>query len=165
MKNNFRHPEKINLKDKISPNKPSWIRVRYRENTNFNYTQKILKDNKVTTVCEEASCPNINECWSKKHATMMIMGDVCTRACAFCNVKTGKPDALDQFEPYNVAKSVSELGLSHVVLTSVDRDDLIDCGVMHFVKTIKAIRDISPKTTIEILTPDFKTFNEASKHI
>ncbi len=165
MDNKFRHPEKINSADKVSPLKPDWIRVRFSENINFNQTKNILKNNNVTTVCEEASCPNIGECWSKKHATIMIMGDICTRACAFCNVITGKPKLLDPQEPLNVAKSIKELDLTHVVITSVDRDDLLDGGVMHFVKTIKTIREVSPNTTIEILTPDFKNYKDASKLI
>ena len=165
MDNKLRHPEKINSADKVSPSKPDWIRVRFSENTNFNETKNILKSNNITTVCEEASCPNIGECWSKKHATIMIMGDICTRACAFCNVITGKPKVLDLQEPFKVAKSIKELDLTHVVITSVDRDDLFDGGVMHFVKTIKTIREVAPKTTIEILTPDFKNYKNASKLI
>ena len=155
MVNKLRHPEKQKHEDKISPSKPNWIRVRFNNNLEYNITKNILKRNNVTTVCEEASCPNISECWSKKHATMMIMGDICTRACAFCNVKTGLPDKLDVFEPYKISQAVKKMDLSHVVITSVDRDDLDDGGAEHFAKTINAIRKISPETTIEILTPDF----------
>ncbi len=165
MVNKLRHPEKINLTDKISPVKPEWIKVRFSENTSFSKTKAILKKNNITTVCEEAGCPNIGECWTKKHATFMIMGDICTRACAFCNVKTGKPKALDPYEPFRVAKSIKELDLKHVVVTSVDRDDLPDCGVMHFVKTVQSIREIASETTIEILTPDFKNYKDAPKLI
>ena len=165
MVNKLRHPEKINLTDKISPVKPEWIKVRFSENTSFSKTKTILKKNNITTVCEEAGCPNIGECWTKKHATFMIMGDICTRACAFCNVKTGKPKALDPYEPFRVAKSIKELDLKHVVVTSVDRDDLSDCGVMHFVKTVQSIREVASETTIEILTPDFKNYKDAPKLI
>ncbi len=150
-----RHPEKINTSDKLSPLKPNWLKVRFKSGDNINSVKEIVKKNKVHTVCEEANCPNLSECWSKKHATFMIMGDICTRACTFCNVKTGKPNYLDPFEPERVAASVSELGLTHVVITSVNRDDLKDNGLSHFLNTIKAIRHQSPQTTIEILTPDF----------
>ena len=135
--------------------KPEWIRVKAPGSAVYAETQKIVRENKLVTVCEEAGCPNIGECWSKKHATFMIMGDTCTRACAFCNVKTGLPDALDGGEPERVGDAVSRMGLSHSVITSVDRDDLNDGGAEHFVRTIKAIRLASPATTIEILTPDF----------
>ena len=161
----IRHPEKINQKDNLSPPKPDWIRVRFSNNKNFISTKQILKANNIVTVCEEASCPNINECWSKKHATMMIMGDICTRGCSFCNVITGKPKNLDKMEPYNVANSIKQLGLSHVVITSVDRDDLPDEGVSHFIKTINLTREFSPSTTIEILTPDFLRNKDAPKLI
>ena len=151
----IRHPEKIHKPDNISPPKPKWLKVRAPLGKIFDETKGLLDDLKITTVCEEASCPNIGNCWSKKHATMMIMGDICTRACSFCNVATGKPMGLDLSEPIRVAKSVARLNLSHVVITSVDRDDLNDGGAEHFVNTITDIRKLSPKTSIEILTPDF----------
>ncbi|MFL2819144.1 MAG: lipoyl synthase [Candidatus Puniceispirillales bacterium] len=151
----IRHPEKIHKPDNVSPPKPNWLRVRAPLGKIFDETKGLLDDLKITTVCEEASCPNIGNCWSKKHATMMIMGDTCTRACSFCNVATGKPMGLDLSEPIRVAKSVARLNLSHVVITSVDRDDLYDGGADHFVNTITDIRKLSPHTSIEILTPDF----------
>ena len=154
-KNRPRHPEKEHKPDNEVLRKPSWIRVKAGGSKIYEETRKIVKENSLVTVCEEAGCPNIGECWSKKHATMMIMGDTCTRACAFCNVRTGRPDLLDANEPQNVAIAVEKLGLAHVVVTSVDRDDLDDGGASHFVDTIAAIRQRSPKTTIEILTPDF----------
>ncbi|MDE2384743.1 MAG: lipoyl synthase [Alphaproteobacteria bacterium] len=150
-----RHPEKANRPETPVLRKPEWIRVKAPGSAVYTETQKIVRDGKLVTVCEEAGCPNIGECWSKKHATFMIMGDTCTRACAFCNVKTGLPDALDGGEPERVADAVARMGLSHSVITSVDRDDLADGGAGHFVRTIKAIRAASPATTIEILTPDF----------
>ena len=150
-----RHPEKEHKPDNEVMRKPSWIRVKAGGSKVYEETRKIIKDNSLVTVCEEAGCPNIGECWSKKHATMMIMGDTCTRACAFCNVRTGKPAPLDASEPDNVSTAVEKLGLAHVVITSVDRDDLEDGGAQHFVETIEAIRHKSPETTIEILTPDF----------
>ena len=150
-----RHPEKAHRPDNEVMRKPDWIRVRAGGSPVYEETRRIVKENALVTVCEEAGCPNIGECWSKKHATMMIMGDTCTRACAFCNVRTGMPDALDAKEPENVAIAVAKLGLEHVVITSVDRDDLADGGAQHFVETIEAIRARSPRTTIEILTPDF----------
>jgi lipoyl synthase len=150
-----RHPEKAHKPDSEVLRKPDWIRVRAGGSPVYEETRKIVKENGLVTVCEEAGCPNIGECWSKKHATMMIMGDTCTRACAFCNVRTGMPGALDPHEPQNVAIAVAKLGLEHVVITSVDRDDLADGGAQHFVETILAIRERSPGTTIEILTPDF----------
>ncbi len=151
----LRHPEKQKRPDNPIQRKPDWIRVRAPGSPEWAETNRIVKENKLVTVCEEAGCPNIGECWSKKHATFMIMGDTCTRACAFCNVKTGLPEALDRHEPENVAIAVEKLGLSHVVITSVDRDDLADGGAEHFAQVIRAIRARSPKTTIEILTPDF----------
>lgn len=151
----MRHPEKINNKESSPPKKPSWLRVRRTSSDKFYKTKKILSNSKIVTVCEEASCPNISECWQKSHATFMIMGDTCTRACAFCNVKTGIPDALDPFEPFKISKAVKDLNLSHVVITSVDRDDLADGGAKHFANTINEIKKNSPNTTIEILTPDF----------
>ena len=150
-----RHPEKAHRPDNALIRKPDWIRVKAPASPIYAETQKIVRDNNLVTVCEEAACPNIGECWSKKHATMMIMGEICTRACAFCNVTTGIPNALDTDEPRRVGDAVAKLGLRHVVITSVDRDDLDDGGAAHFAATIKAIRDASPQTTIEILTPDF----------
>ena len=151
----IRHPEKINKPDNISPKKPFWLKVKAPQGKIFDQTKGLLDDLNITTVCEEASCPNIGNCWSKKHATMMIMGDICTRACSFCNVATGKPNKLDLSEPIRVAKSVARLNLNHVVITSVDRDDLHDGGADHFISTITDIRKYSPNTSIEILTPDF----------
>jgi lipoyl synthase len=151
----LRHPEKAHRPDSDVLKKPSWIRVRAGGSAVFEETRKIIRENSLVTVCEEAGCPNIGECWSKKHATMMIMGDTCTRACAFCNVRTGMPGPLDPAEPEKVAIAVEKLGLHHVVITSVDRDDLPDGGASHFVETISAIRSRAPETTIEILTPDF----------
>ena len=150
-----RHPEKAHRPDQPVLKKPEWIRVRASSSPVFNETKEIVRENNLVTVCEEAGCPNIGECWSKKHATMMIMGDTCTRACAFCNVKTGKPNALDADEPRHVAEAVAKLGLNHVVITSVDRDDLDDGGAGHIAATILAIREHSPGTTVEVLTPDF----------
>jgi lipoic acid synthetase len=150
-----RHPEKAHRKDNAQPKKPKWIRVKAPSGKGYAETAKIMRDNRLTTVCEEAGCPNVGECWSAGHATMMIMGEVCTRGCTFCNVATGRPDALDVFEPGRVADAVQKLGLNHVVITSVDRDDLDDGGAEHFAQTIRAVRHRSPGTTIEILTPDF----------
>ena len=160
-----RHPEKINKPSNPIQRKPSWIRVRLTNSSIYSDTKRIVKDNNLHTVCEEAGCPNISECWSKKHATFMIMGDTCTRACAFCNVKTGLPNPLDQNEPLRVAKATKDLNLSHVVITSVDRDDLPDGGAYHFVKTINEIRRNNPKTTIEILTPDFLRKGDVYKKV
>jgi len=151
----IRHPEKVNKPDNFSPPKPSWLKVKAPIGKVFEETKGLLNDLRIVTVCEEASCPNIGNCWSKKHATMMIMGPICTRACSFCNVATGKPQGLDFTEPFRVAQSVARLNLNHVVITSVDRDDLDDGGAQHFVHTIEDIRKLSPKTSIEILTPDF----------
>jgi lipoic acid synthetase len=150
-----RHPEKAHRPDTEVLRKPEWIRVRAPTSKGYAETRSIVKEHKLVTVCEEAGCPNIGECWDKKHATFMIMGEICTRACAFCNVATGRPNALDPNEPENVAKAVRQMGLSHVVITSVDRDDLEDGGAEHFEQVIRAIRAASPLTTIEILTPDF----------
>lgn len=150
-----RHPEKAGRPDTPVQRKPDWIRVKAPTSDVFGETRRIVRENKLHTVCEEASCPNMGECWSKRHATMMIMGDTCTRACAFCNVRTGLPDALDAAEPQRVADAVAALGLEHIVITSVDRDDLTDGGAAHFAATIAAIRQTAPGTTIEILTPDF----------
>src|SRR5439155_8653651 len=150
-----RHPEKAHKPDTPILRKPDWIRVRAPGSAVFNETRAIVRENGLVTVCEEAGCPNIGECWDKKHATFMIMGDTCTRACAFCNVKTGIPGALDGLEPEHVAEATFKLGLAHIVITSVDRDDLADGGAEHFAQTIRAIRARWPATTIEILTPDF----------
>ena len=150
-----RHPEKRNRPDTPLLRKPDWIRVRAPGGGDYAQTLAIVRENKLHTVCEEAACPNLGECWSKKHATMMIMGDTCTRACSFCNVKTGKPAALDPDEPANVARAVAAMGLRHVVITSVDRDDLDDGGAEHFAEVIRQTRAAAPHTTIEILTPDF----------
>ncbi len=151
-----RHPEKAHKPDTPVLRKPSWIRVRVPAHSPaFNETRAIVREHKLATVCEEAACPNIGECWQSRHATMMIMGGICTRACAFCNVTTGMPNALDPMEPENVAAAVEKLGLEHIVITSVDRDDLADGGAAHFAQTISAIRARTPKTSIEILTPDF----------
>ena len=151
-----RHPEKAKRPDNPQPKKPAWIRVKAPVGQGYQATRKIMRDHKLVTVCEEAGCPNVGECWNQGHATMMIMGEVCTRACTFCNIATGKPpDDLDVFEPGRVADAVRKLGLKHVVVTSVDRDDIEDGGAAHFAQTIRAIRKQSPSTTIEILTPDF----------
>jgi lipoyl synthase len=150
-----RHPEKAHRPDTPLQRKPDWIRVKAPVSRGYAETQAIVRANKLHTVCEEAGCPNIGECWEKKHATFMILGDTCTRACAFCNVKTGMPDGLDPHEPANVAEATEKLGLAHVVVTSVDRDDLDDGGADHFAQTIRAIRARCANTTIEVLTPDF----------
>jgi lipoic acid synthetase len=151
----LRHPEKAHRPDQEILRKPDWIRVKAPVSREYAATKAIVREHHLHTVCEEAACPNIGECWTKAHATMMIMGDTCTRACAFCNVKTGLPGPLDAEEPANVAAAVKKLGLRHVVVTSVDRDDLADGGAEHFAQTINAIRAQSPTTSIEVLTPDF----------
>ena len=151
----LRHPEKARNPVRASPARPDWIRARAPGPGAFLQTQTVLRRNRLRTVCEEAACPNIGECWAKQHATVMILGDVCTRSCAFCNVATGKPAPLDPFEPTNVAQAVRELKLRHVVITSVDRDDLPDGGAGAFAETIRAVRRANPGTTIEVLTPDF----------
>ncbi|CAI8367332.1 MAG: Lipoyl synthase [Rhodospirillaceae bacterium] len=164
MSDPLRHPEKAHRPDSApQPKKPDWIRVKAPTSAGYKETREIMRSLSLSTVCEEAGCPNIGECWSKKHATMMIMGEVCTRACTFCNVATGKPGALNPFEPTNVAQAVKSLGLSHVVITSVDRDDLDDGGAGHFAETILAVREASPETTIEVLTPDFLRKRDAWK--
>lgn len=150
-----RHPEKRRNADNPQPARPDWLRVRAPQSGVFDETRALMRDLNLVTVCEEAACPNIGECWAKKHATMMILGSVCTRACAFCNVATGRPDLLDPHEPANVGEAVARLQLNHVVITSVDRDDLDDGGAEHFARVIAAIRLSAPHTTIEILTPDF----------
>ena len=151
----LRHPEKAQRPDTPVLRKPDWIRVKAPTSPEYAATRAIVREHGLKTVCEEAACPNIGECWTKRHATMMIMGDTCTRACAFCNVRTGLPGPLDAAEPDNVAQAVAKLGLGHVVITSVDRDDLADGGAAHFAAVVQAIRAHTPKTTIEILTPDF----------
>ena len=150
-----RHPEKRRNPDRPQPHRPDWLKVRMPKAGLFSETKKLMRELDLVTVCEEAACPNIGECWSQKHATMMILGSVCTRACAFCNVATGRPDLLDPHEPEHVAQAVARLGLDHVVITSVDRDDLDDGGAEHFAQTVRAIRAARAETTIEILTPDF----------
>src|SRR6185437_6234734 len=150
-----RHPEKAHRPDSPVQKKPDWIRVKAPVSPGYFATQSIMRANGLVTVCEEAGCPNIGECWEKKHATFMIMGDTCTRACAFCNVRTGLPGALDPQEPARVGEATAKLGLLHIVVTSVDRDDLADGGAAHFAATIRAIREACPQTTVEVLTPDF----------
>lgn len=150
-----RHPEKRNRPETEVLRKPDWLRVKAPGSGAYNETKKIVREGKLHTVCEEAACPNIGECWTQKHATLMIMGDTCTRACAFCNVKTGLPQALDADEPRRVGDAVAQMELAHVVITSVDRDDLADGGAAHFAEVVRQIRLQAPKTTIEILTPDF----------
>ncbi len=152
----LRHPEKAFKPANPSPRKPAWIRVKAPTSAEYAETRRLVRQHNLHTVCEEAACPNIGECWAKRHATMMILGDTCTRACAFCNVKTGRPGAVDPLEPENVALAVARLGLRHVVITSVDRDDLADGGASQFVKCIERLRALSPETTIEVLTPDFR---------
>ena len=150
-----RHPEKARRPETPRLPKPDWIRVKARAGAGYHRTLDIVREHKVATVCEQAGCPNLGECWNQGHATMMIMGEICTRGCTFCNVATGRPQALDAFEPGRVADAVAKLGLAHVVITSVDRDDLDDGGAAHFAQTIRAIRHRAPGTTIEVLTPDF----------
>ncbi|MEM9344208.1 MAG: lipoyl synthase [Pseudomonadota bacterium] len=150
-----RHPEKAHKPDTARLKKPEWIRVKAPTSEGYRKTREVIRENRLVTVCEEAGCPNVGECWSQGHATMMIMGEICTRGCTFCNVATGRPDALDVFEPGRVAHAVQTLGLNHVVVTSVDRDDLEDGGAEHIAQTIRAIRHRSSDTTIEVLTPDF----------
>ncbi len=151
----LRHPEKAHKPDNPVARKPPWIRVKAPTSPEYHETRRLMRALKLNTVCEEAACPNIGECWKQKHATVMILGSICTRACTFCNVATGRPDQLDPHEPAHVAEAAARLGLSHIVVTSVDRDDLEDGGAGHFVRTIKAIRAATPETTIEVLTPDF----------
>ena len=160
-----RHPEKV--KNPINPikKKPEWIRSKLSDSKEFFLTKTVVNQNNLVTVCQEANCPNITECWSKRHATFMIMGDTCTRACAFCDVKTGRPERLDPFEPKKIALAVKRLNLRHVVITSVDRDDLEDGGSNHFYETIKSTREANPETTIEVLTPDFLRKGDAYKKV
>ncbi len=165
MKIKPRHPEKV--KNPINPikKKPEWIRSKLTNSKEFFLTKTIINKNNLVTVCQEANCPNITECWSKRHATFMIMGDTCTRACAFCDVKTGKPNDLDKFEPIKIAQAVKKLNLKHVVITSVDRDDLEDGGSNHFFEVINQTRKTNPNTTIEVLTPDFLRKGDAYKKV
>ena len=165
MSEKVRHPEKVNKPINPIKKKPDWIRSKIVDSQVFFETKKVVNQNNLVTVCQEANCPNITECWSKKHATFMIMGDTCTRACAFCDVKTGKPDDLDVFEPLKISNAVKNLNLKHVVITSVDRDDLKDGGSEHFYKVIKATREKNPETSIEVLTPDFLRKGDAYKKI
>ncbi len=160
-----RHPEKV--KNPINPikKKPAWIRSKLSDSKEFFLTKTVVNQSNLVTVCQEANCPNITECWSKRHATFMIMGDTCTRACAFCDVKTGKPEKLDQFEPIKIANAVKKLNLRHVVITSVDRDDLHDGGSNHFKQVVEITRKKNPNTTIEVLTPDFLRKGDSYKII
>jgi len=160
-----RHPEKINKPINPIKKKPDWIRTKILDSQNYFQTKSILNKKNLYTVCQEANCPNISECWSKKHATFLIMGDICTRACAFCDVKTGKPEFLDSSEPVKIAQATKELELKHVVITSVDRDDLEDGGANHFSKVIKETRRLNKNTTIEVLTPDFLRKGESYKTV
>tara|TARA_Y100001970_G_scaffold265893_1_gene353974 strand:- start:373 stop:1305 length:933 start_codon:yes stop_codon:yes gene_type:complete len=164
-KNRPRHPEKINNPINPIKKKPNWIRSKLTNSREFFLTKTIVNKNNLVTVCQEANCPNITECWSKRHATFMIMGDTCTRACAFCDVKTGKPDKLDQLEPIKISQAVKKLNLKHVVITSVDRDDLDDGGSNHFFDVINQTRKNNPNTTIEVLTPDFLRKGDAYKKV
>ena len=161
----IRHPEKINKPINPIKKKPNWIRSKIIDSQIFFKTKEIVNQNKLVTVCQEANCPNITECWSKKHATFMIMGDTCTRGCAFCDVKTGKPNKLDPLEPYKISKAVKELDLNHVVITSVDRDDLDDGGSNHFKDVVLEIKKNNPNTTIEVLTPDFLRKGDSYKKV
>ena len=161
----IRHTEKIKKASNPIKKKPKWIRSKISNSQNFFLTKNIINKNNLNTVCQEANCPNIAECWSKKHATFMIMGDICTRACRFCDVKTGKPKSLDSLEPIKIAEATKELNLKHVVITSVDRDDLNDGGANHFLKVIKETRRLNKNTTIEVLTPDFLRKGNAYKKV
>ena len=161
----IRHPEKINKLSNPIKKKPKWIRSKISNSQNFFLTKSIINKNNLNTVCQEANCPNITECWSKRQATFMIMGDICTRACRFCDVKTGRPKSLDSLEPIKIAEATKELNLKHVVITSVDRDDLNDGGAEHFLKVIKETRKLNKNTTIEVLTPDFLRKGNAYKKV
>jgi len=161
----IRHPEKINKPSNPIKKKPNWIRSKLINSKEFFLTKSIVNKNKLHTVCQEANCPNITECWSKRHATFLIMGDICTRACAFCDVKTGKPNLLNPFEPIKIARATKQLNLRHVVITSVDRDDLKDGGAEHFAKVIEETRKLNGETTIEVLTPDFLRKGESYKKV
>jgi lipoic acid synthetase len=165
MTNKIRHPEKVNKPINPIKKKPDWIRSKLTNSKEFFLTKTIVNQNNLVTVCQEANCPNITECWSKRHATFMIMGDTCTRACAFCDVKTGLPGKLDQLEPVKIAEAVKKLNLKHVVITSVDRDDLEDGGSEHFFEVITQTRKQNPETTIEVLTPDFLRKGDAYKRV
>ena len=165
MKNKLRHPEKVNKPINPIKKKPEWIRSKIVDSKIFFETKKVVNQNNLVTVCQEANCPNITECWSKKHATFMIMGDTCTRACAFCDVKTGKPTSLDIYEPTKISNAVKTLNLKHVVITSVDRDDLEDGGSNHFYRVVCATREKNPNTSIEVLTPDFLKKGDAYKKV
>ena len=165
MSTKARHPEKVNKPINPIKKKPSWIKSKIVDTKIFFQTKQVVNQNNLVTVCQEANCPNITECWSKKHATFMIMGDTCTRACAFCDVKTGKPTSLDIFEPIKISNAVNKLNLRHVVITSVDRDDLEDGGADHFYKVVKTTRKNNPKTSIEVLTPDFLRKGDAYKKL
>ena len=165
MKLKIRHPEKVNKPINPIKKKPDWIRSKIVDSKVFFQTKKVVNQNNLVTVCQEANCPNITECWSKKHATFMIMGDTCTRACAFCDVKTGKPTSLDIYEPAKISNAVKTLNLKHVVITSVDRDDLEDGGSSHFYKVVSATREKNPNTSIEVLTPDFLRKGDAYKKV
>ena len=161
----IRHPEKVNKPINPIKKKPNWIRSKLLNSKEFFITKSVINQNNLVTVCQEANCPNITECWSKRHATFMIMGDTCTRACGFCDVKTGKPDKLDPFEPYKISNTVKKINLKHVVITSVDRDDLPDGGSHHFFEVIKTTQKNNPNTSIEVLTPDFLRKGEAYKKV
>ena len=165
MRNKTRHPEKVNKPLNPIKKKPEWIRSKIVDSKVFFQTKQVVNQNNLVTVCQEANCPNITECWSKKHATFMIMGDTCTRACAFCDAKTGKPTSLDIFEPVKISNAVKKLNLKHVVITSVDRDDLDDGGANHFYKVVETTRDKNPDTSIEVLTPDFLRKGDAYKKV
>ena len=160
-----RHPEKVNKQINPIKRKPNWIKSKIINSKEFFLTKSLINKSKLVTVCQEANCPNITECWSKKHATFMIMGETCTRACAFCDVSTGKPQPLDPFEPYKISNAVQKLNLNHVVITSVDRDDLFDGGSKHFYDVILATKKLNPKTSIEVLTPDFLRKGNAYKKV
>lgn len=161
----LRHPEKAHKPDNLSPRKPDWIRVKAPTSPEYNETRRLIREHNLHTVCEEASCPNIGECWAQRHATVMILGDICTRACAFCNVATGKPGAVDPMEPINTAVATAKLGLRHMVITSVDRDDLADGGADQFARCIEELRKTTPETTIEVLTPDFRSKEGALERV
>ena len=161
----LRHPEKVNNPINPIKKKPYWIKSKIVNTQNYFKTKEIINKNKLFTVCQEANCPNISECWSKKHATFMIMGDICTRACSFCNVRTGKPNLLDPLEPIKIAQATKDLNLKHVVITSVDRDDLKDGGANHFSKVIRETKKMNPQTTIEVLTPDFRRNGDSYKEV
>tara|TARA_B100000902_G_scaffold124160_1_gene124098 strand:- start:318 stop:1250 length:933 start_codon:yes stop_codon:yes gene_type:complete len=165
MKTKIRHPEKVNKPINPIKKKPSWIKSKLTNSKEFFFTKTVVNQNNLVTVCQEANCPNITECWSKRHATFMIMGDTCTRACSFCDVKTGKPEKLDPFEPYKISNAVKKLNLKHVVITSVDRDDLADGGSGHFFEVINVTRIKNPNTSIEVLVPDFLRKGDAYKKV